>query len=60
MTDGSYTQVSQQIYPGKVSWASENHSAVTTSQQGVFISKWGECPLMQHASGITVRLVQVI
>jgi hypothetical protein len=49
MLDGSYIQVSQETYPGKVSWASGDHSAVTTSQQGVFISKWNEYPLMQHA-----------
>jgi hypothetical protein len=49
MSDGSYTQVSQETYPGKVSWVSDNHSAVTTSQQEVFISKWGEGPLVKHA-----------
>ncbi|MDR3338687.1 MAG: T9SS type A sorting domain-containing protein [Candidatus Symbiothrix sp.] len=49
MTDGSYTQVSQATYPGKVSWASGDHSAVTTNQQGIFISKWNEYPLMRHA-----------
>lgn len=26
-----------------------DHSAVTTAQQGVYISKWNEWPLMQHA-----------
>jgi len=49
MTDGSYTQVSQAAYPGKVSWASGDHSAVTTNQQDIFISKWNEYPLMRHA-----------
>jgi hypothetical protein len=49
MTDGSYTQVSQETYPGKVFWGSNDHSAVTTNQTGVFISKWNEYPLMQHA-----------
>jgi hypothetical protein len=49
MTDGSYTQVFQATFPGKVSWASGDHSAVTTAQSGVFISKWNEYPLMRHA-----------
>ena len=50
MSDGSYTQVPAETYPGKVSWGSGDHSAVTTAQSGVFISKWNEWPLMQHAS----------
>ena len=49
MTDGSYTQVASETYPGKVYWGSGDHSAVTTSQSGVFISKWNEYPLMRHA-----------
>jgi hypothetical protein len=49
MTDRSYVQVTQATYPGKVFWASGDHSAVTTSQQGVLISKWNEYPLMRHA-----------
>jgi len=49
MTDNSYTLMSQETYPGKVSWASGDHSAITTIQQGVFISKWNEWPLVQHA-----------
>jgi hypothetical protein len=48
MTDGSYIEVSQETYPGKVFWASGDHSAITTSQQGWFISKWNEYPLMKH------------
>ncbi|MDR3339414.1 MAG: hypothetical protein LBT25_04845 [Candidatus Symbiothrix sp.] len=49
MSDGSYTLVSQGTYPGKVSWGSGDHSAITTNQQGIFISKWNEWPLMRHA-----------
>jgi hypothetical protein len=49
MTDGSYVQVSQSIYPGKVSWASGDHSAVTTGISGILVSKWNEYPLMRHA-----------
>jgi hypothetical protein len=49
ITDGSYVKVSQATYPGKVFWASGDHSAVTTSQSGVFISKWNEYPLVEHA-----------
>lgn len=48
MTDGSYIEVSTPTYPGKVSWASGDHSAVTTSQPGWLISKWNEYPLMRH------------
>ena len=48
MTDVSYTQVASETYPGKVFWGSGDHSAVTTSQSGIFISKWNEYPLMRH------------
>jgi hypothetical protein len=48
MADGSYTQVNQATYPGKVFWASGDHSAVTTSQSGVFISKWNEWLLKKN------------
>lgn len=47
-TDGSYKEVASEIYPGKVSWASGDHSAITTSTSGVFISKWNQYPLMEH------------
>ena len=30
-------------------WNSGDHTAVTTNQQGIFISKWNEYPLMKHA-----------
>jgi hypothetical protein len=49
-TDGSYGETSNTAaYPAKVSYASDDHSAVTTSTVGIFISKWGNAPLMQHA-----------
>ncbi|MDR1155155.1 MAG: T9SS type A sorting domain-containing protein [Bacteroidales bacterium] len=48
MEDGSYTQVSQPMYPGKVSWVGVDHSAVTTSHPDTFISKWTMGPLMKH------------
>jgi hypothetical protein len=47
-TDGSYIENGNQIYPAKVSYASDNHSATTTNQADIFISKWGSLPLMQH------------
>ncbi len=47
-TDGSFTENVTQVYPAKVSYASDNHSATTTSQTDIFISKWGALPLMQH------------
>ena len=48
ITDGSYVEVTQETYPGKVFWASGDHSAITTEQTGWFISKWNEYPLMKH------------
>lgn len=48
MTDGSYTEVQNEVYPGKVSWASGDHSAISTSETGRYISKWNEYPLMEH------------
>lgn len=49
MTDGSYIQVCSETYPGKVSWGSGDHSAITTSTSGVWISKWNKYPLIRHA-----------
>ena len=54
--DGSYIQVPNETYPGKVSWIDNvvnkvnigNHSAITTSVPGVVISKWGGGPFMKH------------
>ena len=50
MEDDSYTGVLRETYPGKVFWGrpTGDHSAVTTDEQGVFISKWNEFPLMKH------------
>ena len=47
--DGSYVEVAQSVYPGKVNWSSGDHSAITTENPGVLISKWNEYPLMRHA-----------
>ena len=48
--DGSYSEVSGYVpYPVKVNWASGDHSAITTTESGVLISKWNEYPLMKHA-----------
>lgn len=49
MTDGSYIQVASEIYPGKVSWGSSDHSAITTSESGIYISKWNQYPLFKHS-----------
>lgn len=48
MTDGSYIQVATEMYPGKVSWDSSDHTAITTTEQGIYISKWNQYPLFQH------------
>ena len=50
MTDGSYIQVVSGVAPLKVSYVTDHHSAVTTDESGMFISKWGNLPLMRHAS----------
>jgi hypothetical protein len=47
--DGSYGEVTTEAEAAKVSYVKGNHSAVTTSQPGWFISKWGPWPRMQHA-----------
>jgi hypothetical protein len=46
--DGSYIEVCNEMYPGKVSWGSGDHSAITTSTPGRWISKWNEGPLLEH------------
>jgi hypothetical protein len=53
--DGGYVQVSSNVapYATKVSYASDDHSAITTTDPNVFISKWGAWPLMQHAPTYT-------
>lgn len=48
MTDGSYIQVCNEIYPGKVTWVNGDHSAITTSTPGRWISKWNKYPLVEH------------
>lgn len=54
MTDGSYIEVDPAIELScatKVSYTpgnTYNHSAVTTSTPGVFLSKWGTYPLVRH------------
>jgi hypothetical protein len=46
-TDGSYIEVCTPHRLSKVSYHISDHSAITTAN--VFISKWGDGPLMQHA-----------
>lgn len=41
-------EICSQQYPAKVSYAFDNHSAVTTSTTDIFRSKWGDYPVMQH------------
>jgi len=50
--DNSYVEQASETSGLKVSYRPDyqaNHSAVTTGQSGIFISKWGPGPLMQHA-----------
>ncbi|MFM7429635.1 MAG: hypothetical protein ACKO1F_07015, partial [Flammeovirgaceae bacterium] len=51
--DGSYVEVCSQTFPAKVSYASDNHSAITTNQTDIFKSKWGQLPVMQHNKNYT-------
>jgi hypothetical protein len=53
--DGSYVEVSGRVTPSatKVSYASSDHSAITTTDPNVFISKWGQWPLMRHSPTYT-------
>lgn len=52
-SDGSYVEVCNQTFPAKVSYASDNHSAITTNQTDIFKSKWGQLPVMQHNKDYT-------
>ena len=49
--NNSYTQVSSEVFPGKVFWERPggDHTAITTEQPGWFISKWNESPLFKHS-----------
>lgn len=47
-TDESYIETTEQ-YASKISYYTGNHSAIQTSTQGIYISKWGYGPLVQHA-----------
>jgi parallel beta-helix repeat protein len=44
--DGSYDELNDAVAI-KVSY-SGNHSAITTSETNIYISKWGQAPLMRH------------
>lgn len=46
--DMSYIETTEP-YASKISYTSDNHSAIQTSTQGIYISKWGDGPLMEHA-----------
>ena len=47
--DGSYVEVPEPIHPGKVSWDGGDHSAITTHDPDIVISKWGPGgPLVKH------------
>ena len=46
-TDGSYMSTTS-TYGTKISYLSDNHSAVRTGTPNVFISKWGYGPLVRH------------
>jgi hypothetical protein len=45
--DGSYVLCSSSLGT-KVSFALGDHSAITTNQQGIFESKWGQVPVFRH------------
>jgi hypothetical protein len=47
-TDYSYIETTE-AYASKISYYADNHSAIQTSTQGEYISKWGDKVLMSHA-----------
>lgn len=47
-TGGSYRKINKEVFPARVNYLETDHSAVTTSQQGIFISKWQKGPLQRH------------
>lgn len=47
--DASYIKLKNESEATKISYWKDNHSAIQTSTQGVYISKWGAWPLMRHA-----------
>lgn len=49
-TDYSYTTTTESN-ASKISYYSDDHSAIQTSTQGVYRSKWGNKVFMQHARG---------
>jgi len=59
--DGSYFETTERGNGLKVSYDNypynggdmDNHSAITTTEEGVFISKWGAYPLVKHAKDYT-------
>jgi len=52
-TDDSYYEIACQLPDSKVSYASDNHSAITTTTTNIFQSKWGNLPLMLHDKDYT-------
>ncbi|WP_155978027.1 hypothetical protein [Pedobacter glucosidilyticus] len=51
--DESYIEICNDQVGAKVSYSSDNHSAITTNNLGIFKSKWGAFPVMEHASNYT-------
>lgn len=47
-TDLSYIETTEQ-YASKISYYTGNHSAIQTATQGIYISKWSNGCLVQHA-----------
>ena len=46
--DGSYIETYTPAEASKVSYADDDHSAITTETPDFFISKWGDLPLVMH------------
>ncbi|MCL1942866.1 MAG: T9SS type A sorting domain-containing protein [Candidatus Azobacteroides sp.] len=59
--DGSYVETTERGNGLKVSYDNlpyngndmDNHSAITTAENGIFISKWGAYPLVRHTKDYT-------
>jgi hypothetical protein len=57
-SDNSYIETTEP-YASKISYYADDHSAIQTSTQGIYISKWGDYPKMQHARNYGPAIYQM-
>jgi len=46
--DGSYIEICNESEAAKISYASDDHSAIRSATAGKYDSKWGQWPVMRH------------